>query len=348
MLWAAEGALIQKVVEVNKYAARLIPEKHDQRCLKAVLLDWCSGYYSLTEEMPEWTQAQALQTYLGHFKNFLVGRNAKLLASQVEISELSSRLGDSVDSWLVRASGIPREELVGKVQTVYLLNCPRLHVVPVHILQGLMDFTEGSNLLETHFMCPQCDDKRHLVQRARRIEPLDELSEAVNQIVNRFSEAQHLVFADSSIEDIRRTTTTGPSPVETRRQSSTSSMPQPSSSGSQSTDDTIPSKSGSNRTGIFAKVRTFSRGTFSEPKSPKTKVATEPLPTSHRFSVDGRTLLLWTEGGNFIFTSPIPEIGLSRSDSTLTGRRYVIEDARHVAGGTDLIAAVSGVSSTPN
>ena len=74
----------------------------------------------------------------------------------------------------------------------------------------------------------------------------------------------------------------------------------------------------------------FPRASRAEPQK------TRPPPRSHRFSADGRTLLLWTECEDCVFASIIPE---SDSDPW-AWRRYKIPGVRKVAGGGENRIAV--------
>jgi hypothetical protein len=176
------------------------------------------------------------------------------------------------------------------------------------------------------------------------VEPLDELSEAVKQIIDRSLETQDLTPSGPAHDGIDRVMTE-PSSIEPQRSSSLSSMPQPPSADSQSTDDTVPSNSSSKEKRLsIRKVFSFGQGSYNdEPKLSKTKIASESLPKSHSFSADGEMIILWTVRSNSIFASFVPEVNSSLAGSTLRARRYTVEDVRQVAGGGNLIAAVSGV-----
>ena len=174
--------------------------------------------------------------------------------------------------------------------------------------------------LSPGILCSQCDGKE-LVKTARRIQPLDHLSEEFGQITRRSQPPP--VLYDSDVASPEGT-----------NQSPRSSLDAASTVGSGPSSRSSLGK-------ISWEVEEYS---LSPPASPKSK--TKRLLWSYCFSADGKTLLLWIRGDWGVYTYTLPSCNAvsSAGSSPPSWFRYEVPGgAEIVAGSGGKVAAVSKV-----
>jgi hypothetical protein len=189
----------------------------------------------------------------------------------------------------------------------------------------------SGNLQGKAITCPQCRGRFH---KARRIEPLDQLADS---------------FKKSIIES-QATSIKEPLPdTELIIQVSSDQASPPSrvlrgSSDSQNTARSGHSTDGSRHRRL---PRIFSLGKSKEGPNSSQSTKAPRLPKSYCFSADGKTLILWNRGQDYIFATTIPEEASEASrESNLSWdwKRYTASKVRLVVAGGTRLAAVCHVS----
>jgi WD40 repeat protein len=167
--------------------------------------------------------------------------------------------------------------------------------------------------------CRQCLPSHSSVRYARRIEPLDKLSEAFEERL-----WPQVLPIDRTREDAETINVT---PSEYTK------LPSPPPSvipGSVSSEE----KRKSSRWPIFKSK---------PPKPPQVLQPPKIPPESHCFSSDGKRLILWSRNGNFIYVSTIPENALTGEELKWNWITYGFSGVQLAAGGKDYLAMVSRV-----
>lgn len=107
--------------------------------------------------------------------------------------------------------------------------------------------------------------------------------------------------------------------------------------------DANPSKK--ERRGTFSLVPIFSRKTTGRPKKTSpVEISKDKLRLSFKsycFSSDGKTLILWNRGEDFVFASLVPTQDGSESAPMWKWNRFPVPNVRWVAGGATTVASVS-------
>lgn len=183
--------------------------------------------------------------------------------------------------------------------------------------------------------CPQCDRGGRFT-KARRVEPLDQLSGSFKQSILK-SQAppikEPLLDTDTVIKV---------SSHEDKPPSRPLIAVRTGVSDSSNTRNSGPSIS-------HMKSRIVSKRTPKErperPQSTKSLL----LPKSYCFSADGKTLILWTRGQDYFLASLIPENASEapkEADLQWGWKKYAAPEVRRVVGGGSRFAAVCQVSPT--
>ncbi|PSN68422.1 hypothetical protein BS50DRAFT_491972 [Corynespora cassiicola Philippines] len=285
----------------------------------------------------------------------------------------SNDLRETVKDWVTRTASSNKDaiskEVEGSYMPVYIVDCPKLHVVPKKYLEyklrwcdkwAFESIVENSPIVnwKEGIPCPSCTDEK--IKCARLIEPLQHLATALENLqgddysISQYSAGESESYDATSASAISRSASDTGSMGRSLPSQSTMNISLPSNVSRQSGDSENPLQSSTNPPGYAESPSIPENTSISAPSdissvrinTPSTESMwkktkdTFPLPKDPKFvfSTSGYSLLLWGKGTNNLIRFDIP----SNDASSIQGCRYEIPNIEAAACGNHKCAVIAG------
>ncbi|KAL2065947.1 hypothetical protein VTL71DRAFT_3617 [Oculimacula yallundae] len=391
ILWAAEVGDLQWEADRFHHHAGFMEGTRELKALTEMIEPKTPERLSITILKHTWKRdldesepvGALLESSLQSLATFLNSRQGTLVDYNSDIRHIHHQLTLKTESWIRNVCGLRDDEAFEREEELptklYILGCPKLHVVPENDLRSRLniikedtaipEFLDLTSSAYPTMHCPRCGPERTpdtIVLSARMIEPLHYINNRLLSPVKDVGEVVGAIHHPRQVENIPSSAADPPiqrplsglsdfvsfenqqnllaaqtSRGEANRKHSTSTFPTPNST----SPPVSPRKNSVESVAIsisMSETRRGFRALFGKKATPPPTPpppAVTPIFDHYGFSIDGNMLLLWNEVN--IYFSVIPATDAEESLEMWKWKSIPIPKVAFVVAGGERVVAVA-------